>query len=147
MLAGDPGLRRGFLAKLPQRADQKTPVEARLFCPFLKRIEKGQNAVFLIWIVPISPLGYPVRQFTVPPTQRFGLAVIVVGNVTGNIHASERVEIQATGVVQGDIKTPRLLIQEGATLNGAIDMSGAKPGQLGKPVQAEGGTEAVRKTA
>lgn len=57
-------------------------------------------------------------------------AVIVVGSVTGNIRASERVEIHDSGSVTGDIQTPRLLIHEGAVINGSIDMSdpdAAKP--------------------
>ena len=51
--------------------------------------------------------------------------VVVVGHVTGNIGATERVEVQATGIVDGDVKAPRLIVQEGAVLNGAVEM-GAK---------------------
>jgi cytoskeletal protein CcmA (bactofilin family) len=51
-------------------------------------------------------------------------SIIVIGQVVGNLVASERIEIQATGVVEGDIRTPRLNVQEGAVLNGAIDMGG-----------------------
>ena len=49
--------------------------------------------------------------------------VQVVGHVAGNVIATERVEIQASGVVEGDIRAPRLLVQEGAVVNGAIQMS------------------------
>ena len=49
--------------------------------------------------------------------------VSVVGRVHGNVHASERVEIESTGVVEGDVKAPRLVVQEGAVLNGSIEMS------------------------
>jgi len=49
--------------------------------------------------------------------------VQVVGRVAGNIQATERVEVQASGIVEGDIRAPRLLVQEGAVVNGAIDMS------------------------
>ncbi len=52
-------------------------------------------------------------------------SIVVIGRVNGNLTATERIEIQATGIVDGDIKTPRLLVQEGATLNGRIDMSKA----------------------
>ena len=51
-------------------------------------------------------------------------AVIVIGHVTGNISATERVEVQATGIVDGDVRAPRLIVQEGAVLNGAIEMGG-----------------------
>ena len=49
-------------------------------------------------------------------------SVIVVGTVSGNVSAVERVEIQATGLVEGDVRGPRLVIQEGARLNGSVDM-------------------------
>ena len=51
-------------------------------------------------------------------------SIVVIGQVVGNLVASERIEIQATGVVEGDIRAPRLNVQEGAVLNGAIDMTG-----------------------
>ena len=50
-------------------------------------------------------------------------SIVVIGQTAGNLNASERVEIQATGTVQGDISAPRLQIQEGATVNGSISMS------------------------
>ncbi len=58
-------------------------------------------------------------------------SIVVVGKVTGNIHGSERIEIQATGVVDGDVQAPRLVVHEGAVLNGAISMgatASAAPG-------------------
>ncbi len=51
-------------------------------------------------------------------------AVIVVGRVHGNINASERCEVQGSGIVVGDIRAPRLLIHEGAVVNGKIEMGG-----------------------
>ena len=51
--------------------------------------------------------------------------ILVIGQVVGNLTATERIEIQATGIVQGDIKAPRLSVQEGATLNGSIEMGSA----------------------
>jgi cytoskeletal protein CcmA (bactofilin family) len=62
-------------------------------------------------------------------------SIIVIGQVTGNLIATERIEIQATGVVEGDVKAPRLNVQEGAVLNGAIDMSPSTStaGEVKKP--------------
>jgi cytoskeletal protein CcmA (bactofilin family) len=68
--------------------------------------------------------------------------VVVVGHVAGDVIASERVEVQATGVVDGDIHSPRLLIQEGAVVNGKIEMGGGKPKS-----EAPSEGEAQRKTA
>jgi cytoskeletal protein CcmA (bactofilin family) len=53
--------------------------------------------------------------------------VIVIGKVTGNVGASERIEIQATGLVNGDVSAPRLVVQEGAVVNGSIEMGTKKP--------------------
>lgn len=44
------------------------------------------------------------------------------GHVTGNITAGERVEIAAEGKMVGDIKSPRILIADGAGFKGHIDM-------------------------
>jgi cytoskeletal protein CcmA (bactofilin family) len=48
--------------------------------------------------------------------------VTLVGKVTGNIHATERAEISDTGRLDGDLTSPRLLVKEGAQLNGNITM-------------------------
>ncbi len=52
----------------------------------------------------------------------FAQEVVVLGNVTGNISASKKVEIWPNGSVQGDIVSPTVTIAEGATFRGAIDM-------------------------
>jgi len=48
--------------------------------------------------------------------------VIVLGHVVGNVLATERCEVHASGVVEGDIHAPRLVIEEGAVVNGAVRM-------------------------
>ena len=50
-------------------------------------------------------------------------AVVVNGAVVGNVTASEVVEIEATGSVTGDIKTPRLAIADGGYFHGRVEMS------------------------
>jgi cytoskeletal protein CcmA (bactofilin family) len=52
-------------------------------------------------------------------------AVIVVGHVTGNVIAAERCEVKKSGVVDGDVRAPRLVIEEGAVLNGSVEMGEA----------------------
>ena len=54
--------------------------------------------------------------------------VTIVGRVTGNVTAAERVEVCDSGRIDGDIIAPRLLVQEGAQLNGSVTM---KPVTLG----------------
>jgi len=47
---------------------------------------------------------------------------IVSGVVVGNIHASESVEITREGRMVGDIYSPRVIIVDGASFRGAVDM-------------------------
>jgi cytoskeletal protein CcmA (bactofilin family) len=50
-------------------------------------------------------------------------SVVVIGRVAGNVKGSERIEIQATGIVEGDVAAPRLVVAEGAVVNGSIQMT------------------------
>jgi cytoskeletal protein CcmA (bactofilin family) len=47
---------------------------------------------------------------------------VIAGQVSGAIHASERVELQATAMVSGDILTPRISIVEGGRVSGEVKM-------------------------
>lgn len=44
------------------------------------------------------------------------------GQVTGNISASDKVDLRASCRVIGDVKSPRILIADGASFKGNIDM-------------------------
>jgi len=73
----------------------------------------------------------------------FAKAVVVLGEVTGNVTASEKVDIRDNGSVDGDIASPRVAIAEGAHFRGSVDMQrsgGAKPqqAQQAKPQQPQG---------
>jgi cytoskeletal protein CcmA (bactofilin family) len=71
--------------------------------------------------------------------QVFAKAVIVLGEVNGNVTASEKVDIRDGGSVDGDIISPRVAIAEGAHFRGSVDMQrkGAQPGQgQGQPKAA-----------
>ena len=60
--------------------------------------------------------------------QVFAKAVVVLGEIVGNIKATEKVVIRDTGAVEGDIVAPRVAIAEGARFRGKIDMQqGARP--------------------
>jgi cytoskeletal protein CcmA (bactofilin family) len=48
--------------------------------------------------------------------------VVVSGEVEGSISATARLEIRNTAVVDGDLKTPALLVAEGAQLNAKVEM-------------------------
>jgi cytoskeletal protein CcmA (bactofilin family) len=49
--------------------------------------------------------------------------IVIVGHVVGNVFGLERIEIQATGRVEGDVTSPKLSVSEGAQINGAIKMT------------------------
>jgi cytoskeletal protein CcmA (bactofilin family) len=49
--------------------------------------------------------------------------LVIAGEVIGDCHATERVVIEASGRLTGNIKAPRIVIAEGATFRGTSDMS------------------------
>jgi cytoskeletal protein CcmA (bactofilin family) len=51
-------------------------------------------------------------------------SVTIAGHVVGNVSAVERVELLPTGILEGNIQAPRIVIGEGARFTGRIDMSG-----------------------
>ncbi len=68
--------------------------------------------------------------------------VISGGRVTGNIVAAERVQLLATGIVIGTIKTPLLSIEEGVRFSGTCDAEGR-----GEVRTLEGAREAAQQPA
>lgn len=52
--------------------------------------------------------------------------IVVEGRVTGEIIASDRVELIAGSQVDGNIKAPKIIVAEGAKFRGNVDM-GSKP--------------------
>ena len=72
----------------------------------------------------------------------FAKAVVVLGEVTGNVTASEKVDIRDNGSVDGDIASPRVAIAEGAHFRGSVDMQRAgqkAQAQQAKPSQPQPG--------
>lgn len=78
--------------------------------------------------------------------------VVVMGSVTGNIHCSDRLDIRSEGSLTGDVVTPRICVEDGAVLKGAIEVradqqnekthtkqEAAKPAEPPKSVAAAAG--------
>ena len=65
----------------------------------------------------------------------FAKSVVVLGEVTGNVTASEKVDIRDNGSVDGDIASPRVAIAEGAHFRGSVDMQRAGQKAAPKPAQ------------
>lgn len=73
----------------------------------------------------------------------FAKAVVVLGEVIGNIGASEKVAIRDNGGVEGDITAPKVAIAEGARFRGGIDMQQGAAARAEKAAgDAKGGVEA-----
>jgi cytoskeletal protein CcmA (bactofilin family) len=50
--------------------------------------------------------------------------VVIFGLVEGNIHATGRIELRQTAIVNGDIHAGRLSIEESATVRGRVELTG-----------------------
>ena len=53
--------------------------------------------------------------------------VVALGAIQGNVEASERIEIRKDAKLVGDIKTARIVIEDGAYFKGSIDIVKAEP--------------------
>jgi cytoskeletal protein CcmA (bactofilin family) len=51
-------------------------------------------------------------------------SIIISGAVSGNVLASVKVDLRATGSVDGDITSPVLLMADGAVIRGKVEASG-----------------------
>ncbi|MGM0576383.1 MAG: bactofilin family protein [Myxococcota bacterium] len=51
-------------------------------------------------------------------------SVEVAGAVQGNVTATDKIDIKSGGRVVGDVKAPRVLIADGASFKGNINMQG-----------------------
>jgi cytoskeletal protein CcmA (bactofilin family) len=53
--------------------------------------------------------------------------VVALGNIQGNVEASERIDIRKDARLVGDIKTARIVIEDGAYFKGSIDIVKTEP--------------------
>jgi cytoskeletal protein CcmA (bactofilin family) len=61
----------------------------------------------------------------------------VSGTIKGSVHAKERVELHAGARVFADIKTPTLVVEEGAVIQGPVESGPPRPEDAKKqPTQA-----------
>lgn len=66
--------------------------------------------------------------------QVFAKSVIILGEIVGNVSATDKVDIRDNGSVDGDISAPRVAIAEGAHFRGSIDM---QRGDKGKQAESK----------
>jgi cytoskeletal protein CcmA (bactofilin family) len=70
--------------------------------------------------------------------------VMVLGEVTGNITADDKVEVAATGTMRGDIQAPRVVLADGAKFKGAIDMDRKSGSATSVSASSSASTQASR---
>ena len=61
--------------------------------------------------------------------------VVILGNVQGNVDASDKLEVRKDARVVGDIKTARIVIEDGAYFKGSIDTVKAEPAKYSTSLQ------------
>jgi len=59
--------------------------------------------------------------------------IVVLGTIHGNVEASDKIDIRKDAKLVGDIKTARIVIEDGAYFKGSIDIT--RP-EIGKPQAA-----------
>jgi cytoskeletal protein CcmA (bactofilin family) len=48
-------------------------------------------------------------------------SITVSGTVTGNVCATERIDLRDTGSIEGDVTSPRFVMADGSTVRGKVD--------------------------
>lgn len=64
--------------------------------------------------------------------------IIIQGSIQGNVDATDKIDIKKEAKLVGDIKTSRIVIEDGAYFKGSIDIS--KPNSARPQTQAVGST-------
>ncbi|MGH9784194.1 MAG: bactofilin family protein [Terriglobia bacterium] len=60
--------------------------------------------------------------------------VVLFGSLKGNVRASDRVDIRKTGSLIGDVVAARVMIEDGASIKGSVDIQKAVE-TAGKPTE------------
>ena len=66
-----------------------------------------------------------------------GPRVTIHGNLSGDLAASERVELTPTATVKGTLLSPVVLLREGALFNGTIEVERPSKGAASRPQLAK----------
>lgn len=62
--------------------------------------------------------------------------VVALGSIQGNVEAADKIEIRKDAKLVGDIKTARIIIEDGAYFKGSIDIVKPEPARPAKAPQA-----------
>ena len=62
--------------------------------------------------------------------------IVVLGTIHGNVEASDKIDIRKDAKLVGDIKTARIVIEDGAYFKGSIDIVKPEPAKVAPRQQA-----------
>lgn len=62
-----------------------------------------------------------IGQYSAINGDIYGSQILVLGNITGNLFASEKIDIRSTAVINGDVSAPVIRMEEKARLNGRLN--------------------------
>jgi cytoskeletal protein CcmA (bactofilin family) len=87
----------------------------------------GKEDLFMDGVVE-GTIALPENRLTVGPNARVladveAREVVIFGLVEGNLHATGRIELRESAVVEGDIVAARLSIEENANMRGRVSLS------------------------
>jgi cytoskeletal protein CcmA (bactofilin family) len=68
--------------------------------------------------------------------------VVALGTIQGNVEAHDKIEIRKEAKLVGDIRTARIIIEDGAYFKGSIDIVKPEPKAAPKPVATPASTSA-----
>ena len=64
--------------------------------------------------------------------------VVALGTIQGNVEAAEKIEIRKDAKLTGDIRTARIIIEDGAYFKGSIDIVKPEPAKASAKAQGSG---------
>lgn len=68
--------------------------------------------------------------------------IVVLGTILGNVDVTDKIEIRKDARLVGDIRTARIVIEDGAYFKGTTDIVRAEPKAAPKPAPAAASTQA-----
>ena len=92
--------------------------------------------------VTIGQHGVVIGRFSSSNACIIAREIVIMGTVTGDVSASDRVEIRAEGTLNGEVSTLRISIADGAYFRGEVDIRKKSVNTVSK--LEEYGDEAVR---
>ena len=69
--------------------------------------------------------------------------IVILGTINGNVEALDKIDIRKDARLVGDIKTARIIIEDGAYFKGSIDIVKQEPPKVAQPARPQQAAAAV----